>query len=72
LAQAFSRQSSHCLAVEDALDTPIRLNLTGGNAHESVIALDFITGFMADNVIDDNDYDAQAIIDLSNTKALCL
>lgn len=39
-------------AVVDSLGNPIRLKLTGGNAHDSLPALDFIGGLAADNVID--------------------
>ena len=51
-------------AVVDSLGNPIRLKLTGGNAHDSVPALELIGGLSADNVIADKAYDAQTIIEL--------
>ena len=51
-------------AVVDSLGNPIRLKLTGGNAHDSVPALELIGGLSADNVIADKAYDAQNIIEL--------
>jgi transposase len=51
-------------AVVDSLGNPIRLKLTGGNAHDSLPALELIEGLTADNVIADKAYDAQTIIEL--------
>ena len=55
-------------AVVDSLGNPIRLKLTGGNAHDSVPALELIEGLTAYNVIGDKAYDAQTIIELIKTQ----
>ena len=46
----------------DALGNPLRLVLTGGNTHDSVMAATLIEGFDAEFTIADKAYDAEKII----------
>ena len=46
----------------DALDNPLRLELTGGNTHDSVMAPTLIDGYNAEFTIADKAYAADPIV----------
>jgi transposase len=52
-------------AVVDALGNPVRLFLTAGNVHDSVPAIDLLSGLKSAYLIADKGYDAQTILDFA-------
>ena len=49
----------------DALGNPVRLFLTAGNVHDSVPAIDLLSGLKSAYLIADKGYDAQTILDFA-------
>jgi transposase len=52
-------------AVVDALGNPVRIFLTAGNVHDSVPAIDLLSGLKSTYLIADKGYDAQTIVDFA-------
>jgi transposase len=66
-AQALGRSrggfSTKVHSAVDGLGNPLRLRLTGGQAHDSTQASELLAGWVTEHVIADRGYAAQALVD---------
>ena len=54
-------------ALCDSLGNPLKLILTGGNTHDSVVATSLLKGYKAQNVLADKAYGSKEIIELAKS-----